>query len=220
MPNKKILFFLFFILCFLLAEVFYLPLKNKSFTLIRENMRDIREENLQKKEESLISSYGFDDYLDYSVVYSKVLFRDFYHFNQEITIYKGSVDGIKKDYLVVNEDGLIGIIKEVKKHTSRVQLLTNEATQLSVQVHSSYGVLKWKNHSFIVEGIDNKTQVSVGDQVRTSDLSIYPEGILIGTVENITYDDYEIEQILTISPSVSFASISYLGIITNLRGES
>lgn len=183
-------------------------------------MEEIRSQNLQKKEENLMQSYGFDDYLDYSISYSKVLFRDIYHFKQEITIYKGEKEGIEKNYLVVNEKGLVGIVTDVEAHTSRVQLLTNEDIQLSVQIRSSYGVLKWKQNQLLVEGIDNMADVQVGDQVKTSDLSIYPEDILIGTVEDITYDKYEIEKILTISPSVSFDSISYVGIITNLRGVS
>lgn len=219
MPKKKILFLVLLAFGFFLAETFYLPSKNKTFQLIQESIEDVRTKSLQKKEENFIKSYGFDDYLNYSIAYSKVLFRDIYHMNQEITIYKGRDEGIKKNYLVVNENGLIGIINTVDKHTSRVQLLTNEAIQLSVKINSSYGVLKCQNHTLIVEGIHNMAEIHVGDEVRTSDLSIYPEDILVGTVKDITYDRYEIEQVLTISPSVSLDSISYLGIITNLRGE-
>ena len=57
---------------------------------------------------------------DYSFLYSKVLLRDIYYFYDEITISKGSSDGIKVQDLVVNEEGVLGIVKEVKNHSSGV----------------------------------------------------------------------------------------------------
>ncbi len=218
MPRRIGLILISMLLFFLFLEGIFIPNYNKYFPKILEETQVVREEVLKAKEEKLIASYNYDDYLDYSLEYSKVLFRDIYHLNKEITIYKGTEENIKKNNLVINQDGLVGIVTKVKKHSSQVALLTNEHTSMSVKVNESYGILKCKNQKLIVEGIDNKQEIHIGDKVTTSDLSIYPEQIFIGTVANITLDPYEIEQQLEIKSNVNFDNLSYLGILTELRG--
>lgn len=219
MPRRMSLFFLILLLFLFLLENGYLENKNKEFSYIQEEIMKEREEALLEKENKLTEEYQFDDYLNYHIEYSKVLFKDIYRFKDEITIYKGRKNGIQKNNLVVNKNGLIGIVTTVYQNKSIVQLLSNEKTSLSVKIKDSYGILKYKDKELIVEGIDNKAKIEIGDMVTTSDLSIYPEHIKIGTVRNIRYDSYEIEQILSITPAVEFQDITYLGVITDLRGE-
>ena len=186
---------------------------------MNEEIQNSRETLLQEKEKKMIEAYQYDDYLQYSLAYSKVLFRDIYRLKEEITIYKGANDHLQKNYLVVNQKGLVGVITKVYKNRSVVQLLPNKNTRLSVKINDEYGLLKAKDNQLIVEGIDNKKNIAIGSLVYTSDLSIYPENILVGKVTGIHYDKYEIEQILTIESEVNFDQLSYLAVITNLRGE-
>lgn len=218
MPKKKIIFIFLFLFIFICLEMYFNKSMQASFKNISSSIFDVRENSIIEKETELSNNYGFDDYLDYHVEYSKVLFRDIYHMSRTITIYKGSNNRIQNNNLVVNQDGLIGIVTEVLENSSVVELLYNENTSLSVQVNNFYGILECQNQKLIIEGIHNKADIKVGDLVTTSDISIYPEGILIGEVSEITYDKYEIEQVLTITPFVDFDSIKYLGIITDLRG--
>ena len=219
MPKKKFFMFFFIIVLFYLGENFYLPKKNEEFKLIADEIYQAREQTLEKKEEELINNYSFDDYLDYKIEYSKILFKDLYHYNNEITIYKGSNQNIKENNLVVNKNGLVGIIKKVNKNSSVVELLDNKNLSLSVSVDSSYGILKYKNNHLVIEGINNKEEIKKGSKVTTSDLSIYPENVYIGKVSKITYDKYEIEQIIEVDSQVDFNDLTYLGIITDLRGN-
>lgn len=208
-----------FICLFFLGEKIYLPYKLKEFEGIKETMDNIREENLNKKENDLKEAYLFDDYLKYHVEYSKVLFRDVYHFNNEITIYKGEKQGIKKENLVITKDGLIGVVVNTSPNSSLVRLLYNQDTSLSVKINDSYGILKCRENKLVVEGINNKAKIEVGDVITTSDISIYPEDVSIGRVKEISYDKYEIEQLITLEPFANFSDLSYLGILTELRGE-
>ena len=218
MPKKKFfyLFFLFFL--FYIGSVYLLPQKEKEFAAISNKIYDNREKSLAEKEQKLKEAYQFDDYLNYSIEYSKVLFRNIYNFTNEITIYKGKDYHLQENNLVVNKDGLVGVIHEVNDKSSQVYLLNNENSCLSVKINSYYGILKNLNNELIVEGLNNQAEIEIGDLVTTSDLSIYPENILIGKVKNIQYDTYEIEKILTIEPAVDFNAVSYVGVITDLRG--
>lgn len=218
MPKKRIVFLIILIFSFIFGEKYYEKNIREDLENINKFIVDAREEDLIKKENELIDAYNFDDYLDYKIEYSKVLFRDIYNMNRTITIYKGSNDGIKKNNLVINQKGLVGIIKKANKNSSVVELLYNENLNMSVLVKGYYGILEYQNGKLIIEGINNIADIQVGDKVTTSDISIYPDNIFVGEVSEINYDKYEIEQILTVEPAVDFDSIRYVGIITDLRG--
>ncbi len=70
-----------------------------------------------------------------------------------------------------------------------------------------------------MSGINNKGEVNVGDAVFTSDISIYPEKILIGQVEEVMFDHYEIEKVIKVNPAVDFKNLKFISIIKDLRGE-
>ena len=150
---------------------------------------------------------------DYSFLYSKVLLRDIYYFYDEITIGKGSSDGIKVQDLVVNEEGVVGIIKEVKNHSSVVQLLTHSDTQLSVKINKSYGILTSVDHEIIVKNIKLDQDIQVGDLVYTSGLTSIPGDILVGSVKEIRTDGLELEYILDVESATYLQDIRYVAVL-------
>lgn len=150
---------------------------------------------------------------DYSFLYSKVLLRDIYYFYDEITIGKGSSDGIKVQDLVVNEEGVVGIVKEVKNHSSVVQLLTHSDTQLSVKINQSYGILTSVDHEIIVKNIKLDQDIQVGDLVYTSGLTSIPGDILVGSVKEIRTDGLELEYILDVESATYLQDIRYVAVL-------
>ena len=150
---------------------------------------------------------------DYSFLYSKVLLRDIYYFYDEITISKGSSDGIKVQDLVVNEEGVVGIVKEVKNHSSVVQLLTHSDTQLSVKINQSYGILTSVDHEIIVKNIKLDQDIQVGDLVYTSGLTSIPGDILVGSVKEIRTDGLELEYILDVESATYLQDIRYVAVL-------
>ena len=72
----------------------------------------------------------------------------------------------------------------------------------------------YKNNYLEVEGISNTESVSIGDYVYTSGLGgIFPSGILIGTVEEITTDEYDLAKIINVKLSANFDNINYVAIL-------
>lgn len=216
----KFVIILVFILAILIKEEIYGLLFKATITAkTNDYICNIKNTELEEKYQELVSAYHYEDALSYHVEESKVLFRDVYDLTNTFTIYKGSNNNIKEQNLVVNEQGLIGIISKVNKNSSVVDFLLNENLNLSVKIKDCYGILKYENKELIVKGINNKGEVEIGDEVYTSDVSIYPEGVFIGTVEEIESDHYEIEKVIKVHPSVNFEHIKYVSIITDLRGE-
>lgn len=49
--------------------------------------------------------------------------------------------------------------------------------------------------------------------------SIYPSDLIIGTVEEVTVDEYSRETIATVRPTVDFSSLKYMLIITGYESS-
>ncbi len=153
------------------------------------------------------------DYVDYQVTYSKVILRDIYAFYNEIIIGKGSRDGIKIQDLVVNELGVVGIVKEVADHSSVVALLTNSDIELSVKINHSYGILTSVDNEIIVKNVKLDEEIKVGDLVYTSGLTSIPGNILVGEVKEIRQDSLGLEYILDVDAVACLQDISYVAVL-------
>lgn len=151
--------------------------------------------------------------LDYQAIYSKVILRDIYAFYNEITIGKGSYDGVSKGDLVVNEKGVIGLVKSVNKHTSIVELLTNSNIELSVKINQSYGILTSVDNEIIVKNVKLDDEIKVGDFVTTSGLTSVPGEILVGKVSEIKTDTLGLEYILEVDAVAYLQDISYVAVL-------
>ena len=126
--------------------------------------------------------------------WAEVILRDQATWNNEVTINKGSKEGIKVGMAVESTDGMVGKIKSVSSHTSVVKLLTSEDKLNSASIKilldekkSSLGVLQSydvKRGCYIVLLFDDSSEIKKGMQVVTSGKGGgYPSGLLIGTVD-------------------------------------
>lgn len=153
------------------------------------------------------------DYSKYNIIYSKVIIRDIYEFFDKITIMKGTKDNLKKGDLVVNELGLVGVIKDVKNNYSEVSLLTNNNINLSVKINNSYGIVSAKDNKIYVKNLKLKENIKKGDKVYTSGLTDTPGGILIGEIVDIKTDNLDLEYIGEIKAVTNFYDLKYVGVI-------
>lgn len=151
---------------------------------------------------------------DYEVTYGKIILRDIYEFYDEITINVGTSSGIKVQDLVINELGVIGVIKEAHKNSSVVELLTNKDMELSVRVGSSYGILSSKDEKIIIKNIKLNETIKEGDTVYTSGLTSIPKDIKIGTIKSISKDNLELEYILEVESLSRLEDINYVAILS------
>ena len=160
---------------------------------------------------------------DYEYLNATVISRNVGFWYNTITIDKGSYNGIEKDMVVINSKGLIGKIIRTSTFTSDVRLITTSDTNNKISVHVSsngndlYGLINnydYSNNLLEVEGISNTKAVNIGDFVYTSGLGgIFPSGILIGKVSEITTDSYDLAKIIKVTPSPDFNDINYVSVL-------
>ena len=166
---------------------------------------------------------------DYEYLNATVTSRSVGYWYNTITINKGSYNGIKKDMVVINGKGLIGRVIKTSTFTSDVRLITTSETNNKISVHISngdtnlYGLINNYNYNdnlLEVEGISNTKDVNIGDYVYTSGLGgVFPSGILIGTVTDITTDSYDLAKIIKVKPSADFSNINYVSVLKRKDSE-
>lgn len=160
---------------------------------------------------------------EYSYVNATVITRNVMYWYNTLTIDKGSKNGIKKDDAVITSNGLIGKIIKVSNFSSTVKLLTTENinNKISIKINSNetelYGLLysyDSNNNVYKIEGIEDASSISKGDYVTTTGLTNYfPSGILIGHVSRVIKDEYDLNSVVEVTPSVNFDNISFVTVL-------
>lgn len=200
--------------------------ENKILKSNIDKLESIETENIELKKEieKLKEELDVDRVLsDYEYINSTVVSRNPLYWYNTLTIDKGSRNGIKEGMAVVNATGLIGKIENVSKGSSDVKLITTNDTNNKISVVISNGDKNlvglingydYNSGYLEVEGISNTEEVDVGDVVYTSGLGgVFPSGILIGYVDSITTDVYDLAKIINVKPSAEFDDINYVTVL-------
>lgn len=107
-------------------------------------------------------------------------------FRQSVLLNIGSRDGIQDGWAAMDGLGLVGRISGVGSSTSRVLLLTDNASQIPVILQpSGQNAIVMGDNSFAppVEFIENADLVRPGDRIITSgEGGVLPAGLLVGTL--------------------------------------
>lgn len=206
--------------------------ENKILKFNVEKMESLEAENIELKQEieKLKEELDIEHVLsDYDYLNATVVSRNASTWYNNLTIDKGSHNGIKEGMVVINSTGVIGKITNVSTFSSDVKLITTTDTnnKISVKVTSGDKGLTGLINSYDyetgfleVEGISNTEKVSIGDLVYTSGLGgVFPSGILIGKVESITTDVYDLSKIINVSPSANFDDINYVTVLKRADQE-
>lgn len=200
--------------------------ENKILKSNIEKIESIEAENTELKEEikKLKEELNIEHVLtDYTYLNATVTSRNALYWYNYLTIDKGSHNGIKEGMVVLNSTGLIGKIEHVSTFSSDVKLITTNDTNNKISVtvtngdHKMTGLINGYNYDdglLSVEGISNTETVAIGDLVYTSGLGgVFPSGILIGKVENITTDVYDLSKLIKVKPSAKFNDINYVTVL-------
>ncbi len=114
--------------------------------------------------------------------------------------------------LLVNQDGLVGIIKDIKKDYSECTMLPN-INNLSIKIGDAFGTIsKYQNDYFIASDFSNYDNINLNDKVYTAKIGDVTELVFIGTVAKI--DEHDISKTIYIKSNVDFDNINYLYVVS------
>lgn len=162
----------------------------------------------------------------YTFVTAKVINNSVNRRNNYLTLNKGSLQGIKPEMGVVCAQGIVGIVKDTGAHFSSVLSLLHKDTRISAMVKKNgyIGSLVWDGFDFrraVLKDIALHVKLAMGDTIVTSAFSsIFPEGIMIGVVENFETKEGDKFYTIDVRLSTDFSNLSSVYIVENLmKGE-
>lgn len=199
----------------------YKQLKNKeaqTSAIIAQN------ENLKAEVKKLKSTLDLKTVLSDKVyLNATVVSRNVGYWYEEVTIDKGSKNGLEKDMAVVVPTGLIGKTTMVSNYSSVVKLLSNDSMsdKISVKIKVKddyvYGLISKydsKTNTYTVEGISQNVSIDKGADVVTTGMgNVFPSGLMIGKVKGVTTDNFDLSKVVEVKSSVDFNSIDYVTVL-------
>lgn len=108
---------------------------------------------------------------------------------QQVTLGRGSSDGIALNYIVVGIGGVVGRVVSVSPHTSRVLLVSDPNSRIGVLVGrtNNIGTLQGaRGNQAVLQFFDKRPTAKKGDVVVTSsDSQLFPTGLSVGRIVDI-----------------------------------
>lgn len=200
------------------------------FTLRKANLQ-LANENARLREK-LDESFRITDTVTYvkkdsmfSYISARVIQNSVNKQNNYLLIDKGSDHGIHEDMGVISTDGVVGTVTEVSEHFARVISVLHSQYKLNVKVkkNDQLGSIEWDGVDYrqgILSDIPTHVNLNKGDTIVTSGNSlVFPEGLMIGTVEEYLQGKNEIFNYAKVKFSVDYNQLHHVYVIVNLMKE-
>jgi len=139
--------------------------------------------------------------------------------NNYLTLNVGEAQGVTHDMAVITSDGIIGIVKDVSENFSSAMSILHKDVRVNCQLKKdgTYGPLIWdgKDYRFSnLTDIPTHAKIKKGDTVITSSLSgIFPEGIMVGTVDSYEQRPNESFYTVKVKLSADLKKVNHVSII-------
>ncbi len=210
-------------------------------------LAELREENISLRKEMSMSRYEIDilkkdrqenkrlrELLSYKgktdeyfeLALGRVIGQSNTNWNRSMFIDLGSEDGINKDMVVINHQGLVGKIINVAPKSSEVLLILDSDSGVGgrlVQNRKTIGVIQGqgidqKNLSFV--HLPKEMEINPGDEVITSGFDdFYPPELNLGIVSEVVETQRGFTKTAIIATSVDFKSLEEVFVIKNFYKE-
>ena len=143
---------------------------------------------------------------DYEIFKARVINNSLNLVDNYITLNRGSKDGIRPEMGVVDGNGVVGIVYETSSHYSRVISVLNSKSSMKWE----YGDARYA----YLKDLPRHAEFNLGDTVVTSGYStVFPEGIMIGTVDDMADSNDGLSYLLKVKLATDFGKVSEVRVI-------
>ena len=162
--------------------------------------------------------------LAYKTIAAPVIARDPSGLLKTIVIGAGTDQGVRVDQVVLSEQGVVGRVSEAGTNYAKVLLITDSASSVSalVQTSRASGIVRGQyGDTLVMEWILQSDPVKPGDVIVTAGLglgnelrSLYPKGLVIGTVVDVTKAEVSAYQRAIVAPAVDLRKLENVLVVT------
>lgn len=156
----------------------------------------------------------------YEVLKASVIKNSLTRADNYITLNRGTRDGIRPEMGVVNEQGVVGIVYKTSAHYALVMPLLNSKSSISCKIVGSdyFGYLKWEGSDSryaYLKDLPRHAEFNLGDTVVTSGYSsVFPEGVLVGVVDDMQDSHDGLSYLLKIRLATDFGRLNTVRVIS------
>lgn len=169
-------------------------------------MEEMRKENLRLKE-----LLNYSDELPHERVMAQVVGWDSANEFKVIRLNKGTRHGIKTMSPVITDQGLVGYVYRATENYSDVLTILDQNNRVDIIVERTrtHGIVEGVfNFKCALKYIMRNEPVEVGDKLITAGVGgIYPKGIKVGMITDITRENFGMTLSIEVVPSVDFDKI-------------
>ena len=210
----------------------YFHLKSINDDLVQKNVElELQMERLRSalmeitSDSSGLERMKSDALKGYDIYRANVINNSLTHVDNYITLDKGENDGIRSEMGVINGSGVVGIVYYTSANYSVVIPILNSKSSISCKIKQSdyFGFLKWDGGSSryaTVKDMPRHSLFSLGDTIVTSGHSaVFPGGIPIGTVEDISDSHDGLSYLLKVKLFTDFGRLNDVRVIAKKGQE-
>jgi rod shape-determining protein MreC len=163
--------------------------------------------------------------IPYKTITAPVIARDPSGVLKTLVIGAGTDQGVRIDQIVLTQQGVVGRVSEAGSNYAKVLLVTDSSSSVSalVQTSRASGIVRGQyGDTLVMEWILQSDPVKLGDVIVTAGLglgndlrSLYPKGLVIGTVVDVTKAEVSAYQRAVVAPAVDLRKLESVLIITD-----
>lgn len=189
------------------------------YASVQAELREVKIENNEFRE--IIDKK--EDLKAYNPIHATVISRNPDQWEEKVIIDKGEKHGVEKNMAVITARGLIGKVIVVTEAHATVELLSTENRNFRVSAvirsnqaddQSAFGLIEGfdrERGELIMKRIEADYEIEVGEKVISSGLGgIFPKGLPIGEVTEISTDDYGLTKMVYIRPAAQFSMLDHV----------
>ena len=161
----------------------------------------------------------------YAIFKANVVKNSLTRADNYMTLDRGTLDSIRPEMGVVDANGVVGIVYKTSPHYSLVLPLLNSKSSISCKIVGSdyFGYLKWEggdSRFAYLKDLPRHAEFNLGDTVVTSGYStVFPEGVLVGTVDDMSDSHDGLSYLLKIKLATDFGKVSNVRVISRSGQE-
>jgi len=168
-----------------------------------------------------------EEHDDYVLVSAYITSWNSSEYKSAFTIGKGRNSGLTEGMCAVTENGqVVGLVTEVGANWATVTTIMDASLEISASISSS-GYTGVVQGTFLPDNtnvlrmnyLTTDAVVKNSDQVVTTGSTLYPRGLLLGYITNVSLDETGVAKYATLEPSCDLGKLEQIFIITQYASE-
>ena len=157
----------------------------------------------------------------YPLIPARVINNSLHSVDNFLTLNVGTANGVRPGLAVVAAAGVVGRVKVATEHYATVTSLLHSQTKVSAKIKrdNTFGTVSWPGedpNTGLLDNVLRETRLQRGDTVVTSGYNaVFPEGVLIGTIESFRKEPDKNFWTIRLRLSVNFANLAYVYVVTS-----